>query len=125
MVGLSLIRSKALHFGLFVAHIVGYSIADTALASLISKYSSPASQGRDLSYNQAAQACARVVSPLIAGYLYEASKKMKAFPIGALPYLTGALFPLVGTVVPYMFYSQSVKRKRKILADDIAFEAGE
>ena len=35
-----------LHFALFSIHIVGYAISDTALASLISRYSSPDSQVR-------------------------------------------------------------------------------
>jgi DHA1 family tetracycline resistance protein-like MFS transporter len=113
MIGLSLIRYEPIHFSLFVAHIVGYSIADTALASLISKYSSPSTQGRDLSYNQAIQASARVVSPLIAGLLYEYSKKGSILPVGALPYLIGSLFPAAGIAVPLILYSRSVREKRR------------
>lgn len=93
MVGVALVRAEVFHFFLFTAHIVGYSIADTALASLISRYSSSSTQGRDLSLNQAAQACARVLSPLIAGLLYERSKLPGGLPVGALPFLAGALFP--------------------------------
>ena len=37
MVGVALVRKETLHFMLFAGHIVGYSIADTALASLISR----------------------------------------------------------------------------------------
>lgn len=55
MVGVALVRKQAIHFLLFTSHIVGYSIADTAVASLISRYASPESQGRDLALNQAAQ----------------------------------------------------------------------
>ena len=132
MVGLALIRKKGIHFTFFVAHIVGYSIADTALASLISKYSSSSSQGRDLAYNQAAQACARVVSPLVAGILYEMSKRgadsnssLKwRVPVGALPYLLGAFFPAIGTLLPLALYLQSRAKKEKRLAEDRAFEAG-
>jgi len=44
-VGLSLVRDRLwLHFALFSLHIVGYAISDTALASLISRYSSPDAQ---------------------------------------------------------------------------------
>ena len=71
MLGVAIIRQQQLHFTLFAVHVIGYSIADTALASLISRYSSPSCQGRDLALNQAAQSCARVLSPLIAGILYE------------------------------------------------------
>jgi MFS family permease len=125
MIGLSLIRNEPIHFTLFVAHIVGYSIADTALASLISKYSTPASQGRDLAYNQAAQACARVISPLVAGLLYEMSKQSKGLPAGALPYLVGAVFPAAGVLVPLVLYTQSVDKKKRILEENRRFEAGE
>ena len=61
MIGVALIRKQGLHFLLFTVHVVGYSIADTALVSLITRYSSSSSQGRDLSYNQASQAFARVL----------------------------------------------------------------
>lgn len=114
MMGVALIRqTKPLHFAFFSAHIVGYSVADTTLASLISKYSSPATQGRDLALNQAAQACARVVSPLIAGMLYEYSKQPHAWlPVGALPFLVGAMCPLIALTIPTYLYLQ--KRARKL-----------
>lgn len=114
MMGVALIRqTKPLHFAFFSAHIVGYSVADTTLASLISKYSSPATQGRDLALNQAAQACARVVSPLIAGMLYEYSKQPHAWlPVGALPFLVGAMCPLIALTIPTYLYLQ--KRARKM-----------
>ena len=38
MLGVAFIREQHLHFFLFAVHVVGYSIADTALASLISRY---------------------------------------------------------------------------------------
>ena len=122
MIGLSLVRNEPIHFTLFVMHIVGYSIADTALASLISKYSTPSSQGRDLAYNQAAQACARIVSPLIAGLLYEMSKKpsSRSLPIGALPYLVGSLFTAAGVLVPLALYSQSIRRKKSFEEEAIS-----
>ncbi|CAN0546946.1 unnamed protein product [Laminaria digitata] len=45
---------------------MGYSLADTALVALISRYASPATQGRSLGLNQAAQSLARVVSPVVS-----------------------------------------------------------
>lgn len=89
MLGLALVRKELLHFILFDIHIVGYSIADTALVSLITRYSSPASQGRDLAWNQSAQSCARVLGPIFAGILYEKSKQSGTLPVGALPFLFG------------------------------------
>ena len=123
MVGVALVRKETLHFMLFAGHIVGYSIADTALASLISRYSAPATQGRDLALNQAAQSCARVLSPLFAGLLYERSKQSGSLPVGALPFLAGAAFPAVGIAIPALLYIRSITNKRNKLAEEEAFES--
>eukprot|EP01038_Epipyxis_sp_PR26KG_P006517 gene6517-8957_t len=117
MIGVALIRVESIHFLLFAVHIVGYSIADTALASLISKYSSNSSQGKNLALNQAAQSCARVISPLIAGFLYELSKKHNhLLPSGALPFLAGAMCPAIAVAIPSLLYIRSVSNKRKLQA---------
>eukprot|EP01032_Pedospumella_encystans_P022500 gene22500-25495_t len=102
MVGLAVVRHPPLHFVLFSIHIVAYTVAETALVSLISRYSTLQSQGRDLALNQAAQACARVFSPLIAGLLYEQSKQnaLSILPIGALPFLVGGLCSFAAVVTP-------------------------
>jgi hypothetical protein len=39
MIGVALVRAKAPHFVLHGLQMIGYSIADTALVSLISRYS--------------------------------------------------------------------------------------
>lgn len=122
MIGVALVRHQTIHFALFAAHIVGYSIADTALASLITKYSSPATQGRDLAFNQAAQACARVVSPLLAGVLYEYSKIPSILPTGALPFLAGALCPTIAIAIPTLLLIRSSAAKRKRLAESMGDE---
>jgi len=80
MLGVAFVRQQHIHFTLFVIHIIGFSLADTALASLISRYSSPSSQGRDLAFNQAAQSCAKVLSPVVAGFLYESMFIIFLFP---------------------------------------------
>lgn len=49
---------------------MGYSLADTALVALISRYASPATQGQSLGLNQAAQSMARVVSPVVSGHFH-------------------------------------------------------
>ena len=113
-------RNEPVHFFLFAAHIVGYSIADTALASLISRYSATATQGRDLAMNQAAQSCARVLSPLFAGLLYEKSKQLGTLPIGALPFLAGAAFPAIGISIPALLYIRSLSRKRAAASTSIS-----
>ena len=114
MLGIALVREEVPHFLLFSLHVVGYSIADTALASLITRYSTEDSQGRDLALNAAAQASARVLSPLIAGLLYEQSKKWGALPMGALPFLVGAMAPAIAIAIPSFLYITSVEKKRRL-----------
>jgi Na+/melibiose symporter-like transporter len=130
MLGLALIRAKAKHFFFFAVHILGYSIADTALVSLVSRYSDPSSQGRDLALNQAAQACARIFSPLVAGLLYERSKQMNAIgqallPTGALPFLVGGMCPAVAVLVPTLLYvkNKAMKSRQAQLVERLAAES--
>lgn len=109
MVGLALVRVPVLHFLLFACHIVGYCIADMALVSAVSRHSPRGAQGRDLALNQAAQACARIFSPVLAGLLYEHSKGQAAtgrswLPVGALPFLVGGTGPLVALIVPVLLW---------------------
>jgi MFS family permease len=117
MIGIAMIRVKVVHFIIFAVHVVGYSIADTALSSLVTRYSSSDSQGRALSLNQAAQACARVVSPLFAGLLYEYSKKLRfrssslGLPVGALPFLIGSIFPATAIAIPTILYMWGMNKK--------------
>ncbi|NDC43293.1 MAG: MFS transporter [Chitinophagia bacterium] len=116
LVGVALVRDEWAHFALFVTHIVGYTVADTALVSLITRYSSPQSQGRDLSLNQAAQSVGRVLSPLVAGILYERSKlwgRTGILPPGALPFLVAAVLPAIGVVLPCLLLFKSRARKQK------------
>ncbi|KAM3569762.1 hypothetical protein VYU27_008142 [Nannochloropsis oceanica] len=118
MVGLSLLRYKLWHFSMFSLHIIGYAISDTALASLISRYSAPEHQGRNLGWSHAAQSCARIISPLVAGMLYEWSKEPgHPLPPGALPYIAGSAFPLLGVMVPTILYLKSIERKRILAAE--------
>lgn len=128
MCGFALIRHRVMHFGLFTLHIIGYSIADTTLASLISMYSSSMNQGRNLSYNQAAQSCARVVGPLLAGFLYEYDKGMSQpaasqeinqlvlpiMPQGSLPFVAGAMLPAFAVFIPLYLYMKEMPMKRKV-----------
>lgn len=115
MLGLALIHNQAVHFFMFSVHVMGYAISDTALASLISRYSSPDAQGKNLGLSHAAQSCARIVSPLVAGYLYERSKEIQnGLPQGSLAYLVGSLMPVLGLMVPTVLYLKSIDRKKRI-----------
>jgi MFS family permease len=128
MVGIALLRGARLlplHLLAFALHVVGYSIADTSLVSILSDLSHKASAGKDLALNQAVQAGARILSPLVAGFLYQygaaaiidnahdipthdgvlsrlyainriSKNALAALPVGALPYLAAAAFPLLG-----------------------------
>eukprot|EP01084_Bolivina_argentea_P187110 322371_1 len=111
MVGISLVRSQLLHFLFFSMHILGYSIADTAIISLISRYSVPNMLGRSLGLNQAALGFARVISPLIAGVLYERSKTQGSLPMGALAYLAGSCAPLLAMAIPSFLYIRLLEAK--------------
>eukprot|EP00903_Cladosiphon_okamuranus_P015364 g14190.t1 len=113
MLGVALSRNPVIHFALFTVHILGYSLADTALVALISRYASASTQGRSLGLNQAAQSMARVISPVVAGVLYEWSKRRQQLPLGALPYLVGSVFPMVGVAVPFWLYLRSVEAKKR------------
>ena len=86
----------------------------------MTRYSPQESQGRALALNQAAQACARIISPILAGLLYEYSKKKTSWcyriglPAGSLPFLLGALFPAAAVSIPYILlaWNRSNKVKR-------------
>lgn len=112
MLGIGIVRKPlAVHVVMFVAHILGFAIADTALASLIIRYSDPRTQGRDLALNQAAQACARILSPLAAGYLYGRSKEgVGLFPSGSLPFLVGAISSSLASTIPLLLNLVSKKK---------------
>lgn len=115
MIGLAVVRVPALHFAFFACHIIGYCIADTSLVSAVSRYSPRSAQGRDLALNQAAQACARIFSPVIAGLLYEHSKHRALLkgatthsawlPVGALPFVVGGVGPLLALAIPALLQS--------------------
>ncbi len=111
MVGFSLVQSQFLHFLLFGVHILGYSIADTAIVSLISRYSPPGTQGRSLGLNQASVGFARVITPLIAGVLYERSKTQGALPIGVLAFQVGSFAPFLAMAIPIILYNRLTKGK--------------
>ncbi len=112
MMGVGLVRrSQILHFLFFSVHILGYSIADTAIISLISRYSVPNMLGRNFGLNQASLSFAKVISPLIAGVLYERSKAQGDIPVGALAYLVGSGAPLLATVIPSLLYIRLLETK--------------
>lgn len=121
MIGIALIRKKVLHFIVFGIHIMAHSLSDTSLVSLLVHYSTPSTRGRDLSLNAAVQSCARIISPLLAGKIYEMQKNspemFPMLPIGALPFIVGAFFPVcAGGIAIYLEGVRlSIKRQAKSL----------
>ena len=90
---------RAAHLILFLVHVAGYSICNTALPSLVSAAAPAARTGQWLGQSESAAAMARVVSPLVSGALYDESKNLDGFPArGALPLLAGA-FAAAATAV--------------------------
>ena len=100
LLGVSLLRKKMIHLILYTIYAIGYCIADTSVVSLIMHYASTASQGRYLALNQAGQSFARVISPFIAGFLYELGRKMSFIPAGSLPFIVAASYTGIGILIP-------------------------
>ena len=105
MCGLSLIHFFPLHLLLFSVHIVGYSLADTAVSSLMSHYSPPELIGSSLGILYAGNNMARMLSPLVAGALYEISKNPYAISSSIVNMITKIIktlqeaFHLYGTSI--------------------------
>ena len=83
--------SKPLHLFAFSVQVAGFSICQTALPALLSRYASAEAQGSVLGFGQAAQAASRVVAPLVSGVLYDRSKELGFGDYAAPYYLGGAL----------------------------------
>ena len=72
-----------IHLTFFALHIVGFSLANTAIPSLLSRYSDEASQGANLGFNAAMASASRVFSPLVSGLLYEEVSWVSPFVLAA------------------------------------------
>jgi len=71
LAGCSLIHAQPLHSALYLVNRVGSGIADTATATLVALASSGReASSRNLALIQSTRAGARVVTPLISGYLF-------------------------------------------------------
>ncbi|GMI27330.1 hypothetical protein TeGR_g12971 [Tetraparma gracilis] len=80
--------SKPLHFFSFALHVAGFSIGQTALPALLSRFASKEDQGKSLGLGQAFQAAARVAAPVASGFLYDNSKDIVGSEYAA-PYIVG------------------------------------
>jgi hypothetical protein len=72
----------------FALHVAGFSIGQTALPALLSRFASKEDQGKSLGLGQAFQAAARVAAPVASGFLYDNSKDIVGSEYAA-PYIVG------------------------------------
>ena len=98
-------RTQPLHASLFLASRVGLAISETTNAAITAANSRPERRARNLGLLQSTQAGGRIVSPLLAGWMYERSTNMVTKgastalgPPGALPFL--AVGALVAATAP-------------------------
>lgn len=62
---------KVIHLFFFMIHVMGFSLGNTSVPSLISRYTDETSQGKMMGLNAASASAARIVAPLTAGALYD------------------------------------------------------
>ena len=109
-VGLALLpltlSNKPLHFLAFALHVAGFSIGQTALPALLSRFASKEDQGKSLGLGQAFQAASRVVAPIISGYLYESSEDIVGIEYAA-PYLLGGVVSIASGVPLLLMLAKS------------------
>eukprot|EP00588_Corethron_pennatum_P006164 CAMPEP_0194296442 /NCGR_PEP_ID=MMETSP0169-20130528/56120_1 /TAXON_ID=218684 /ORGANISM="Corethron pennatum, Strain L29A3" /LENGTH=513 /DNA_ID=CAMNT_0039045901 /DNA_START=105 /DNA_END=1646 /DNA_ORIENTATION=- len=117
LLSFSLARANPLHQIVYLASRVGNALGDTACATLVARASDGSeARARNLGAIYSVRAGARIVTPLLGAWLFELSRRSKAFP-GALPYficsaLTAALIP-----VPLALKSFEDRRNKKAQQD--------
>ena len=104
-----LVRRQPAHFLLFVASRGGHSLADVSTAALTASASTPEARGRNLALLNSFQAGSRLVSPLVASYLYTLSTSGSGGgllsglgPAGALPFLLVSALALCTAPAPLL-----------------------
>ena len=95
-----LVWGQPQHVILFMAVRVGLALAETTNAALTAANSSPAARARNLGLLQSTQAGGRIISPLIAGWLYQryTSPEVLAKATTALVPPASVAFLLVATL---------------------------
>ena len=99
LAGCVTVLTQPWHTMLYILNRIGNGIGDTSTAALVSKFSTTKSdRARNLGLVQSTRAAARIVTPLLSGYLFDVSSQRVRFR-GGLPYLclaalTMALSPL-------------------------------
>lgn len=105
----SLVRTQPLHFGLFVASRAGHALAETSNTALTARASPPERRARNLALLHTFQSGSRLVSPMLANYLFTLSRTGGAGggaaaigPAGALPFLTVAALAIASAPLPLL-----------------------
>merc|ERR1719183_2775694 len=92
---LPVVVNKPLHFLAYAIHVFGFSICNTAIPALVTRYASSKSQGKSLGLNNAAASASRVVSPIVSGILFDVDMTMPYLVGGALCLTLAVLAPVV------------------------------
>uniref|UniRef100_A0A7S1BE18 Uncharacterized protein n=1 Tax=Corethron hystrix TaxID=216773 RepID=A0A7S1BE18_9STRA len=111
MTGLSLVRAAPWHLTFYLLQRVGAGVADTAVATLVAKFSEGSDdRANNLALIQSTRAATRIFSPLISGALFARSCRAmggegsswleRVVPPGALPYLVCSTLAFSLTPLP-------------------------
>ena len=96
-----------MHFAIFSLHLLAYSLADTAIISLIINHAPENNKGSILYLNNAGQAISKIIAPILAGTLYEKSKNINSLKYGgkgSLPFILGGLAGPILSSLLTLFY---------------------
>ena len=115
--------NKPLHFFMFAVHVAGFSIGQTALPALLSRFASKDDQGKSLGLGQAFQAASRVAAPIISGYLFDYSNNIVGLDYAA-PYLFGGLLSVLSGVPLLCLLSESRRGKGEEMVEGQEEEEG-
>lgn len=106
LLGIAFVRWRkyvAVHFVFFVAHVVGFSMADTATVTLLSRSSADISGGRLLSSLQVVQSVARIFGPITSAYLSTlCEKRLSIGEVGSGAYAFNAILPTIASAAVYL-----------------------
>ena len=128
LAGFSLVKGQPFHVGLYLTARLGAGVADTSTATLVARSSDGSDErARNLALIQSTRAGARIITPILSGWLFERSRHA-AFAPGALPYLVVASLLVALTPVPLVlkrFEAEQQQRQQQIqdAADSAPAEA--
>ena len=100
LLGTALVRSKEmapLSVAFFIIHVLGFALSDTSIVSLISRHPPLRSRSKNLSWNQATQSAARIVSPLLSGFIFVTFKDSEPGLVGSLCLAVSAALPTIAS----------------------------